>query len=82
VITEEGGKPNSGNYYPLLIKVVENGNIIYDPPSLPNIRDRFLEKLRRLPDDLKKIDEVHDYKVEISHSLKNIIKRIRSKTMG
>ena len=82
VITEEGGKPNSKDYYPLLVKVMENGNIIYDPPSLPKVRDRFLENLKLLPDDLKNIDEVHKYKVEISHSLKSIIKGIRSKIMS
>ncbi len=82
LITEEGGKPDSRDSYPLLVKVMEKGNIIYDPPSLPKIRERFLENLEKLPDELKKIDEVNDYKVEISPSLKNIIRKLKLEIRG
>jgi nicotinate phosphoribosyltransferase len=78
IITEEGGKPDSKNSYPLLVKVMERGSITYDLPSLPKIRERFLKNLEKLPDELKIIEEVHDYKVEISPSLKHIIRKIRS----
>ncbi|HEY7535135.1 MAG TPA: hypothetical protein VH878_04240, partial [Thermodesulfobacteriota bacterium] len=79
LIMKQGEEPNLKDSYPLLIKVLEKGNIIYDPPLLSKIRERFLENLQRLPDKLKKIEEVHDYKVEISLSLKNIMKNIKAK---
>ncbi len=82
LITEEKEKPSIKDGYPLLVKVMEKGNIIYDPPSLPKIRERFLENLGKLPDELKKIDEVNDYKVEISQSLKNIIRKLKLEIRG
>jgi hypothetical protein len=61
---------------------MEKGNIIYDPPSLTKIRERFLENLEKLPDELKSIDEVSGYKVEIGTSLKKIIRKLKLKIRG
>lgn len=78
LIAVEGEKIKLKNAYPILTKVMEKGNIVYDLPSLSKIRERFLENLQRLPDCLKNIEETQEYKVKISPSLKNMIYKIRS----
>ncbi|MBI2486390.1 MAG: nicotinate phosphoribosyltransferase [Deltaproteobacteria bacterium] len=79
LITLHGEKPDSKDAYPLLVKAMENGKIISDLLPLSNIRERFRESLERLPDELKEIDEVHEYRVEISPLLKSLMREIRSK---
>ncbi len=76
LIAVEGEELKLKNAYPLLVEVMKNGNIIYDPPPLSKIRERFLENLQNLPDNLKKIEETQEYKVDVSSSLGNIIRRI------
>jgi hypothetical protein len=58
---------------------MENGRIISDLPSLSKIRERFRESLERIPDEFKEIEEVHEYQVGISMSLKSLMREIRSK---
>ncbi len=77
LIALDGEEIKLKNAYPLLVKVMENGNIIYDFPSLTKIRERFLENLQSLPDNLKKIEEAQQYNVEISPSLKSMMGDIR-----
>jgi nicotinate phosphoribosyltransferase len=73
-----GEKPDSKDSYPLLEKVMENGRIIHDLPSLSDIRERLRESLARLPDELKEIEEVHEYRAQISSALKSLMREIRS----
>jgi nicotinate phosphoribosyltransferase len=76
LIAVEGEELKLKNAYPLLVEVMKNGNIIYDLPPLSKIRERFLENLQNLPDNLKQIEETQEYKVEVSSSLGNIIRGI------
>ncbi len=79
LIVLHGEKPDSKDTYPLLEKVMENGRIIFDLPTLSKIRERFRESLEKLPDELKEIEEVHEYQVEISSGLKGLMREIRSR---
>jgi nicotinate phosphoribosyltransferase len=69
VILREGERVEGlGSFYPLLTKVMEAGRICCDLPSLPELRRRFLANLEKLPEDLKRIDGVGHYRVDISES--------------
>ena len=76
LIAAEGEKPGSGDWYPIMVKVLEDGNVVYDFPSLAKIRERCAESVGRLPDELKEIEKVHGYKVEISSGLKRNMERL------
>jgi nicotinate phosphoribosyltransferase len=64
---------------PLLIKVVEKGKVVYDFPTLEDIRGRALENLSRLPEKYKRLRNVAKYPVELSPKLKNLIRELRRK---
>jgi nicotinate phosphoribosyltransferase len=61
---------------PLLVKVMEKGNIVYDLPSLEKIRENALKNLSRLPDKYRKLKNPALYRVELSPKLKKIKKML------
>ena len=67
------------NGEPLLVKVMEKGKIVYDLPSLEEIRKRALESLSKLPDKYKKLKGAPRYPVELSLGLKKLMKELRGK---
>jgi nicotinate phosphoribosyltransferase len=67
------------NGEPLLVKVMEKGKIVYDLPSLKEIRKRALESLSKLPDKYKKLKGAPRYPVELSLGLKKLMKELREK---
>ena len=62
---------------PLLVKVMEKGKIVYDLPSLEEIRKRTLENLSKFPDKYKKLKGAPRYPVELSLGLKKLMKELR-----
>jgi nicotinate phosphoribosyltransferase len=64
---------------PLLVKVMENGNITYDPPSLDKIRETASENLTRLPEKYKKLTDAPTYPVELSQALEDLIKNLKTR---
>jgi nicotinate phosphoribosyltransferase len=64
---------------PLLIKVVEKGKVVYDFPTLEEIRERALENLSRLPEKYKRLRNAAKYPVELSPKLKKLIRELRRK---
>lgn len=67
------------NGEPLLIKVMENGEIIYDLPPLEEIRKRAFENLSKLPKKYKKLKDAPLYPVELSSGLQCLIKDLTAK---
>ncbi|MCX8177159.1 MAG: nicotinate phosphoribosyltransferase [Candidatus Bathyarchaeota archaeon] len=67
---------------PLLVKVIEKGNIIYDYPSIEDIRKRALENLSRLPDKYKKLVRPAKYPVQISLKLKKLMNDLERRLKG
>lgn len=61
---------------PLLVKVVEKGSVIYNYPSLEDIRKRAMENLSRLPDKYKKLVRPAKYPVQISLKLKKLMNEL------
>jgi nicotinate phosphoribosyltransferase len=63
----------------LLIKVMKKGKIVYDFPSLEEIRKRALESLSKLPEKYKKLKGAPRYPVELSPMLKKLMKELTEK---
>lgn len=61
---------------PLLAKVMEEGKIVYNLPSLNDIRKRASECLSKLPKKYKKLKGTAPYAVELSIGLKRLIEEL------
>jgi nicotinate phosphoribosyltransferase len=66
---------------PLLIKVMERGKIVYELPSLEEIRKRALDNLIRLPDKYKRLKKAAKYPVRLSPKLRRLIKELSVKLL-
>ena len=62
---------------PLLVKVMEKGKIIYDLPSLEEIRATATENLSKLSDDYKALSGASVYPVELSRDLLSLIRALK-----
>ena len=56
----------------LLVPVFENGELVYDQPALPAIRDYCAVQLDTLWDEVKRFENPHHYYVDLSEKLWNI----------
>jgi nicotinate phosphoribosyltransferase len=66
---------------PLLIKVMEKGQITYDLPSLKEIRCITQDNLFKLPAQYKGLSNAPAYPVELSLRLQDLIKTLTSQLM-
>jgi nicotinate phosphoribosyltransferase len=64
---------------PLLVKVMEKGEIIYDFPSLDEIRATAAESLSKLLGKYKKLTGAPAYPVELSQDLEVLIRKLKKK---
>jgi nicotinate phosphoribosyltransferase len=64
---------------PLLVKVMEKGKIVYDLPSLEEIRKRALDNLARLPEKYKRLRGAAKYPVRLSPKLRKLIRELSEK---
>lgn len=64
---------------PLLIKVIDNGKLIYNLPALEEIRQRGKESLSRLPEKYKKLVNAARFPVNLSPALKNLTVKLSQK---
>jgi nicotinate phosphoribosyltransferase len=64
---------------PLLVKVMEKGEIIYDLPSLDEIRATAAESLAKLLGKYKKLTGAPAYPVELSQDLEVLIRKLKKK---
>lgn len=67
-----GLEKESINGKPLLIKVVDKGRIIYQPPSLGKVRRFAKNNLSRFPRELKEVNCRYEYPVVISPQLASL----------
>jgi nicotinate phosphoribosyltransferase len=61
---------------PLLIKVMEEGELVYDLPSLEEIRKRASDNISRLPEKYKKLKGAPRYPVELSRGLRKLMREL------
>ena len=64
---------------PLLTKVMENGKITYDLPSLNDIRTTASRNLAKLHEKYKKLTDAPTYPVELSEALEELIRKLKRK---
>ncbi|MFC7020147.1 MULTISPECIES: nicotinate phosphoribosyltransferase [Haloarcula] len=53
----------------LLETVVEDGDVVYDVPSLDDLRERAREQLAKLPPAVRELDSPADYEVRVGDAL-------------
>ena len=66
---------------PLLIEVMKKGEIIYDLPSLEEIRTTATKNLSSLPAKYKELTNAPKYTVEISKNLKTLVRQLKIKLL-
>jgi nicotinate phosphoribosyltransferase len=64
---------------PLLIKVMENGRITYELPSLNEVRSAAKQNLSKLPEKYKKLTNAPAYPVELSETLEYLTQTLTRK---
>jgi nicotinate phosphoribosyltransferase len=64
---------------PLLVKFMENGNMLSNLPSLEEVRQKASEDLAKLPDKYKALTNAPEYPVEISRNLKISIQNLKQR---
>lgn len=62
---------------PLLVPIVKQGEIVYDFPSVEQIKEECAEKLKKLPEKVKQIEEPQEYPVEISQKLSDLLEKLK-----
>ena len=62
-------KLNAGKREELLSTIVSAGRIVYDFPSLDQIRNHRKEQLAHLDESYKRLHNPHEYKVGLTHAL-------------
>lgn len=75
-------KANTYHVRDLLIKVFDNGNLVYNMPSLDEIKEYTKEELNTMWDETKRLVNPHRYYVDLSNKLwtlkKNLIESYRN----
>jgi len=66
---------------PLMVKVMEKGEITYDLPSLSDIRATAAENVSRLPEKYKMVTGAPEYPVELSQDLEKLIRKLKKKIL-
>jgi nicotinate phosphoribosyltransferase len=69
------------NGEPLLVKVMEKGEVTYDFPSLNEIRVTAAENLSRLSDKYNTVTGAVEYLVELSQELEKLIRTLKDKIL-
>ena len=56
----------------LMVKVFDKGKLVYDIPTLDEIRDHVQDELKSLWDEVKRLENPHEYIVDLSQDLWDI----------
>jgi nicotinate phosphoribosyltransferase len=56
----------------LMVKVIENGELVYDLPSIDEIREHCSKELDTLWEEVKRFANPHQYYVDLSQKLWDI----------
>jgi nicotinate phosphoribosyltransferase len=66
------------NYYPLLIPIMKNGKLIYNLPTLDDIREYCQNNIKKLPEKYKKLKQIKIKEVNISKNLEKLMNSLIS----
>ncbi|MFH0854268.1 MAG: nicotinate phosphoribosyltransferase [bacterium] len=71
------GEENENLGEPLLVKMIENGELIHNMPEMPAIKRYIKEQVAKLPDHLLSIDRQEKYEVKISEKIENLLNEVK-----
>ena len=66
------------NYYPLLIPIMKKGKLIYNLPTLDDIREYCHNNIKKLPEQYKKLKQIKIKEVNISKNLEKLMNSLIS----
>jgi nicotinate phosphoribosyltransferase len=69
-------KVNSERGFDLLESIVKMGNVVYEFPSLEQIRSRRKKQLSQLHESYRRLHNPHEYKVGLTHKLWQVKERM------
>ena len=72
-------EPNPPNSEPLLTPIIKKGKLITNLPTLDEIRDFYLENIRKLPESYKKLEPKESFKLRISEKLDQLTQTLKKK---
>ena len=72
-------EPAPSNSETLLVPIMKKGEIIYEVPDLENIKKYYMENIKKLPVEYKKLAENHVFKLKISEKLSNLTNSLKQK---
>lgn len=77
MITLWGEPPEEGSgWQPLLIPIMVDGEIVYDFPSISDVKKYAAEQLQTLPEKYKELDQAEAYPVKMSRSIRELRERL------
>jgi len=72
-------EPAPSNSEAILIPIMEKGKLIYKLPNLNEIQKYYLENIKILPNEYKKLEENQIFKLKISEKLKELTNSLKKK---
>ncbi len=63
---------------PLLVPVMQKGEVVYDFPRIERIREFFCDNLRRLPESFKAFENNQPYPVRYSQLLQDLFEQLKT----
>jgi len=65
---------------PLLMPIIKQGKIVYDFPSIDQIREESIAKLEKIPEQVKQIESPQKYQVELSEKLSQLLEELKNRS--
>ena len=65
---------------PLLVDIFKNGELVYDVPSLDDVRTYCASEVATMWDEVRRFDNPHNYYVDLSQKLWDIKQSLISKS--
>ncbi|HKJ59954.1 MAG TPA: nicotinate phosphoribosyltransferase, partial [Halobacteriales archaeon] len=66
----------------LLVDVYRDGDLVYDLPSLDDVRDRRAREVRMLPEAVREIEEPSTYPIEVSDGLERLTREVQDELVA
>ncbi len=65
----------------LLVPIIQRGELVYDFPSLPKVREFFFQNLQHLPEKYKQLEVTEPYPVRYSTLLENLFTELKQQEL-
>ncbi|MFX0148954.1 MAG: nicotinate phosphoribosyltransferase [Candidatus Hodarchaeota archaeon] len=72
---ENETKPHDSE--PLLIPIMQNGEIVYKFPKISEIRQFYLKNIKKLPENYKELEQNQLFKLKITKKLRNLTNSLK-----